>query len=916
MLEPNIFSEALQAIREIIQDNGKVIEEYLREFNVQPAVQLFGVSQAGKSTLISCLTLGEQWIPIGTGTATTAVKIELISVDSLDKARAEIKWLTKEELLDLVMQPPMDTFIQAVMSKDILKDIFSNIKSLISSDALNQNRKDLTLDSKEDRKLLQKALEAAKRERENNGGNVGEFDSLAIVEVILSYYEEYLKKFTTEIITLKGKFLSQISKWTRQPHQWTEIPISNYSFDDLQSFFTKEVRLYVPTQDAVNGLRILDTPGFGVNLLHNKICREAQREAKAIILVLGSQLTLDNLEEIKQLKTGMSDSQSATVRQEESIKSRLGDNIFIIWNQKEGTKENARNNLDKMLKRLQQEVNITISPDRVAIVNLRLALRAMQYEKIQTGQGLSPSTYESLFQIFVNDYTKIKDINEEGKKQKAVQNTIAREMKLDRLKFDDEDTDIISDIEQDTKPNYLELSGWNDVFQLIKSIKDSQKQIQTIELAAKILELLKNYIQKFPTPEEQKQKTEQLKILEYILARFEKKTGLIRNKMIEEVISQDESILNDFLGYLTDNKELINLKTRIKDLIDSELYFTNVPGKIKEKLIDYVDARCSAWIRDFIEFNTSGGKELVLGSYKESVDDFKIFISDKIQGKGFENLILPTAVEPSIDLDYFRTLFKEWSDQIIRDTFNLSWLDQIGITFAEMGNEIGYQGERFGKQINYAAQNVGAWWNNLWSEDKKTVTQKVTERKPNFDRTKAFESAKEKIDNLLSSEIFLEIYEQGKRNGLIGPTLYEQAMPELFDGNSIPRNLEIQEFIPFIMKGSNILFGAISQAFINDKCKKFCRSWKESQDATLKAVNASFTNWTTHTQSLLKGRSENLSKLDPLIEVEDLKKIETTVNQLKSLPSLNVQATNNELSNKYKICLINVEKSIEDRKTN
>lgn len=915
MIEANIFSEALQAIREIIQDTGKVIEEYWREFNVQPAVQLFGVSQAGKSTLISCLTSGEQWIPIGTGTATTAVKIELISVDSLDKARAEIKWLTKEELLDLVMQPPMDTFIQAVMSKDI----FSNRKSLISSDALNQNRKDLTLDSKEDRKLLQKALEAAKRERENNGGNVGEFDSLAIVEVILSCYEEYVNKFTPEIITIKGKSLSQISKWTRQPHQWTEIPISNYSFDDLQSFFTKEVRLYVPTQDAVNGLRILDTPGFGVNLLHNKICREAQREAKAIILVLGSQLTLDNLEEIKQLKTGMSDSQSATVRQEESIKSRLGDNIFIIWNQKEGTKENARNNLDKMLKKLQQEVNITISPDRVAIVNLRLALRAMQYEKIQTGQGLSPSTYESLFQIFVNDYTKIKDIkdiNEEGKKQKAVQNTIAREMKLDRLKFDDEDTDIISDIEQDMKPNYLELSGWNDVFQLIKSIKDSQKQIQTIELAAKILELLKNYIQKFPTPKEQKQATEQLKILEYILARFEKKTGLIRHKMAKEVISQDESILNDFLGYLTDNKEVRNIKNRIKDMIDSELYFTNVPGKIKEKLIDYVDARCSAWIRDFIEFNTSGGKELVLGTYKESVDDFKIFISDQIQGKGFENLIFPTAVEPSIDFDYFRTLFKEWSDEIIRDTFNLDWLDQIGIKFAEMGNEIGYQAERFGNKINYTAQNVGAWWNNLWSEDKKTVTQKVTERKPNFDRTKAFESAKEKIDNLLSSEIFLEMYEQGKKNGLIGPTLYEQAMSEIFDYDSIPRNLEIQESLPFAMKAGNILFGAISQVFINDKCKKFCRSWKESQDATLKAVNASFTNWTTRTQSLLKGRSENLSKLDSLIVVEDLNKIENMVNQLKNISSLNVKAGNNELSNKYKMCLIDVEKSIKDRKTN
>jgi len=70
-----------------------------------PSVQLYGLSQAGKSTFLSCLTLGEQFIPIGTGTATTAVVVELISTDSKAQSRAEVKWFSPAELQELVEQP-------------------------------------------------------------------------------------------------------------------------------------------------------------------------------------------------------------------------------------------------------------------------------------------------------------------------------------------------------------------------------------------------------------------------------------------------------------------------------------------------------------------------------------------------------------------------------------------------------------------------------------------------------------------------------------------------------------------------------------------------------------------------------------------------------------------------------------------
>jgi hypothetical protein len=266
----------------------------------------------------------------------------------------------------------MDVFIQAMEKEPSPRAR----KFMLVLNNLNDKERSLTLDSREYRGFLWETLQTAKRERENDIGEVGQRDNLAVAEVILRHYERYLREFSPEGITIKGKQnLPEISQWTRQPHDWLKREIST---DDLRSFFTREVRLYTPTQDAVKGLRILDTPGFGVNLLHNKVCREAQKEAKALILVLGSQFKLEDLEEIKQLKTGMSNSHLAVGKEGENISSRLNDNIFIIWNQQKGTKKNAENTLEGMLEKLSREVNITIPPNRVAIVNLRLALRAMQ----------------------------------------------------------------------------------------------------------------------------------------------------------------------------------------------------------------------------------------------------------------------------------------------------------------------------------------------------------------------------------------------------------------------------------------------------------------------------------------------------------------------------------------------------------
>jgi hypothetical protein len=389
--------------------------------------------------------------------------------------------------------------------------------------------------------------------------------------------------------------------------------------------------------------------------------------------------------------------------------------------------------------------------------------------------------------------------------------------------------------------------------------------------------------------------------------------------METEIDSRDEVIFKDFLSYLTDNDELKNLRARIKSFIDSELYFTNVPGNIKAKLIDYVDSRCSVWSRNFEDLATSSSREEVLGGYQKSTHEFKTWILEKIKDSGgsFE-IKLPTAKNPSSNLDYFASLFKKWSDEIIDDTFSINWLDQIGITFAAAASETGYQAARFTTQVAFLAESTGAWWNNLWSEDKKTVTRKETKREPNFNRNEAFTSAEEKINILLSHEYLLDIYREGKKSGLLTLQPQQGIIPPLLE-NLIPGSFDFQQSMLYVSK-AYILFKSISEAIAIDKskklCRSFCLSWKERKNQTLTAVKSSFTYWTTDTESVLKERYGNLMKLDPLVEAGKLKKIEEAVKQIESQPSLTVQDYNTQLSKVYKETLDEVKCSIKDRKLN
>ncbi|MEM8720874.1 MAG: hypothetical protein AAGE84_16525 [Cyanobacteria bacterium P01_G01_bin.39] len=233
----------------------------------QLTIQLYGVSQAGKSTLFSCLTLGEQYIPIGTGTATTAVKVELISVASPHEQRAEIELFDPKELFK---------FVESPIQKWVLEE-YENVKKIKLSQNLSREREVY-------KEILNKQREFY---QEDDQKQVGTNNDIKIAEVILSHYGEYAKEYLdyyNESQKISKKIIginefNEIENYTRQPIDWDTVNIEDikkYDYKKLKSFFTKKIKLYVSTIEELENIYVLDTPGFGVTNIHDTICRDAQ----------------------------------------------------------------------------------------------------------------------------------------------------------------------------------------------------------------------------------------------------------------------------------------------------------------------------------------------------------------------------------------------------------------------------------------------------------------------------------------------------------------------------------------------------------------------------------------------------------------------------------------------------------------
>jgi hypothetical protein len=829
------IAEILLTVTKNDEKNHNLIKSAINKFITKQAsaIQLYGVSQAGKSTLISCLTLGEQYIPVGTGKATTAVKIEIVNAIPPDQHRAEVEWFNPKEILQLVEQP-LDFFMSPLEEDQDYKKL-----------------------SKEYREFLWNVLQKAKSARKSdaNESSVGGGNDLAIAEAILINYNEYIKAFDYNKEYTLNNF-SEIPDITRQPHEWgnwEKRDITDYSFNELRSFFTKKVRLHVPTSETVKDLRLLDTPGFGVSNLHDKICRSAQKEAEAIVLVLGMQFTTDQLREIKQLTLG------------------LCDNLFVIWNPKEHTKGQSKDMLEDMLIKLKEETGIKVPESNAIVANLRIALRTMQWSKISEGKNLTISTIESLHEMFSRQYKNNYSQDEEG-----IKKYVSRELRRDLESF--VDLDGISIDGKAEIAEALEHSGWNDIIKLINNINIVQEKRRKTEFTTGILSAMILHLEGFPTPREEKGRQETLTSLKQMLAGIEKKRGTIKENMIRNLSEKDDSIFNEFLSYLIEKRELKELKSNIENKIRSEFYFSNVHKKVQNTVQDYINARCSVWVKKVTGLKSDVSEEWILGSYKQAIFDFeewingqKISIHSDISSqttlKEYLRLEFPAAPQLKIDLKDFDTSFQVWASKMTANIFNRSWFSEFISGISVMGYEIEMQADR-----------LDNWISNLFSKNKSK-----TKERPNFDISKTILSAKEKIDYFLSKSTFEKFYKLGKD-------------PNSLQSTTSPSNLNSQDPLTWVNEFTRQV-EIRKQKDSLSRYDEFDRSWRSLKDSINLSATESFTSWAKQVQSSLQERYERLnSESKCLIEQSNLEEIEKSVNQIQVLIHGDEKELSNEIS--------------------
>jgi hypothetical protein len=316
---------------------------------------------------------------------------------------------------------------------------------------------------------------------------------------------------------------------------------------------------------------------------------------------------------------------------------------------------------------------------------------------------------------------------------------------------------------------------------------------------------------------------------------------------------------------LIDSSALESHKSNVRDTIQSELHFSTVSGKIENLVKDYINTRCSVWIKGVINFTTDKSQELILSSYKQAISEFEAWISGhqvsadldgsqnsetQISLKTLLGLEFPSGANPEIDLKLFDESFRTWAGKIASSAFSPDWLSNFVAWLSETGAEASYQLRRFGN----------------WLFNK----SKETEKKPSFNRDKAFQSAKEKINAFFSRQAFKNIYELGKNPDLLRPQSYSAT--------SSPQDLV--SWVSVIEQQIEIN----DQAMLLDKCSEFLRLWQAGQDSVKLAICKSFTNWGRSVQKTLTERYDRLSsEAISLIEQSNLQKIEILIHEIRCI---------------------------------
>lgn len=800
----------------ITKTNESVIKEIFEarkefEFRDDPSVQLYGLSQAGKSTFLSCLTLGEQFIPIGTGTATTAVVVEL---HSSSETKAEVRWLEAVELQELVEEP----------LRFFLKDYEGHYKKRNGNKSRPplKNRRltdapthaiETALSSRKYRQHLGRMLIAARRARQaETHETVGKDNDLAVAEIILRHYEHYAAEYRKDFQPISN--LAKLSEWTRQPMywgDWDKRPLDSYEFSEVKSFFTKTVRLHTVAHTAMESLVVVDAPGFGISNLHDSICRSAQLGAEAVFLIVNQQIDQDSMDKLAKLFFGRKD------------------NLFVIWNSKHDTKHNANNLLANTLSKLRNEAGIVVPGDRTAIVDLQSALRAMQWNMLQAGQLLQEQTVVGLRERFSTIY----GFDPSGDQIEAViKNELSDAVRKFTAKFGERnDKELLSDA--------LNLSGWNEVVKLLNKAREIPQKQKQVKFAISLANASIQYLEGFPTAREIRAVERAIDALRNVAADLIKPVKKNRRAMEKKLASGLDRVFDEFLSYLTNPDEVKALKKDLAKKIKEAAHYSTVAPKLIAGVDDYVRARSAVWLKKVAAFETTESKEYILEPYQTATREIEQWIKNQwIEHEDLDDALeLPSPSLPVLRLDDFCKEFAKWNKVLAEEIFTPGWIKRSLDFVKEILVDI----------YSSAKETGQSWWNSakswLYGTTKKVSPPKL---QPSFNKTKAIERMEETVDLYFSKRSMKALYDLGEDPA----PLFEQVSNE-----------DHADDTPV-----DILFNYLENKernFWAGHCDKLLATWYNASEQLKDCLNSALNAWINVIEPILQERLKNLNSKSP-----------------------------------------------------
>ena len=519
-----------------------------------PVLQLYGIQGAGKSTWTTCATRGCQVVPIGSGRATTAVTTEIIDPAIIEADGSMVEWATPEEVLALFL--------------DGLGEF---------ADPDDETR---SLTDKADRRVFLKRLREANNQLRNVSG--GELDEGMISStMILRHFESYLRRIEHGRHLILGPN-ERLFDWVRQPPNWgawnSRREAMKYSFEDVRCLFLSRAVAVTPLDERMNGAMLKDPPGFGVTSHHDAVCRAAQAESDAVVLILGSndrRITRDQMNELRALAAGLRGS------------------VYVVWNPRVGNAQHAREQLREELARIKAQTGIDIPEDRCHVANLLLAVRAIELRALLRGE-LDEGTLQELLAL-----RRAKELPMDGEPEELVRQFLMLEARQASMQFAPLVDPIFDASSESDLTELIERSGWNGVTSIAGAVDAEMCRRRELRAARSILRQTQKYLAKIPNRGEVNEARMTTEALCRLINQIDDGDVAPSRKQVKAIASShldaDGEVVEDFLGFVGSEQTRTNLKQTVDGLIDNASRYSKVPEKIRKEVEGTIKARVRTW---------------------------------------------------------------------------------------------------------------------------------------------------------------------------------------------------------------------------------------------------------------------------------------------------------------------------------